>query len=92
MIPSPDNPPPSPDPGGSTGDRGGQERRREIGELEFLIGNACSRTITLLVAAELDVETLRDELAFLSEKAGRLARLLGADGDAAAEAGKASPP
>ena len=91
MIPPHDNPPISPEPLGSIGDQGGQERRREIGELEFLVGNACSRTITLLMAAELDVETLRDELAFLSEKAGRLARLLGADGDAPAEAGRASP-
>jgi hypothetical protein len=51
--------------------------QREIEELEFLVGNACSRAINLLMAPERDREALREEMAFLSEKAGRLAELLG---------------
>lgn len=71
------------------------EHEREIGELEFLVGNACSRTITLLMQGGTDRAALREELAFLAEKAGRLARLLGQEGTAPETGGKgvdAAPP
>ncbi len=53
------------------------ERAQEIQELEFLVGTACSRTITLLMQPGRDLAELQDELAFLAGKASRLARLLG---------------
>lgn len=52
------------------------ERAREMQELEFLVGNSCSRTITLLMQTGRDPGGLQDELAFLAEKAARLAQLL----------------
>lgn len=52
------------------------EREREIGELEFLVGNACSRAINLLMAPQRDRSALQEEMAFLGEKAARLAELL----------------
>jgi hypothetical protein len=64
---------PGPDP---TRDEGAAAREREIGELEFLVGNACSRAINLLMAGQRERGVLREEMAFLSEKAGRLAELL----------------
>lgn len=53
------------------------EREREIEELEFLVGNACSRTVNLLMAPERDWAALREEAAFLADKAARLAELIG---------------
>jgi hypothetical protein len=70
---------PAPSGGGETG-HGSAAREAEIGDLEFLVGNACSRVINLLTAPERDRAALREEMAFLSEKAGRLAELLG-EGD-----------
>jgi hypothetical protein len=52
------------------------ESTREIEELEFLVGTACSRAINLLMAPERDRNALREEMAFLGEKASRLAELL----------------
>jgi hypothetical protein len=52
------------------------ESTREIEELEFLVGTACSRAINLLMAPERDRKALREEMAFLGEKASRLAELL----------------
>jgi hypothetical protein len=52
------------------------EREQEIAELEFLVGNACSRTITLLMQPKRDWQALWEEAAFLAEKAGRLAALI----------------
>lgn len=49
---------------------------REIDELEFLVGNACSRAINLLMAPNRDRKALQEEMAFLGQKAGRLAELL----------------
>jgi hypothetical protein len=57
-------------------------REREIAELEFLVGTACSRTINLLMAPDRDRTALREEAAFLAEKAGRLAQLLAQTGEA----------
>ena len=51
-------------------------RGREIGELEFLVGTACSRAINLLMRSDRDPGELADELAFLGEKATRLSILL----------------
>jgi hypothetical protein len=49
---------------------------RQIGELEFLVGTSCSRAINLLMRPDRDPTQLADELAFLGERATRLAVLL----------------
>jgi len=53
-----------------------EELRREAGELEFLVGNACSRVINLLMQPERDPVRLREELSFLGARATRLAQVL----------------
>jgi hypothetical protein len=63
---------------GAAGDA--EARSREIGELEFLVGTACSRAINLLMRSDRDPAELADELAFLGEKAARLSALLRAAG------------
>ena len=64
-------------------------RAREIAELEFLVGTACSRAINLLMRSDRDPAELADELAFLGEKATRLAALL--RGSAGDDAGLGGP-
>jgi hypothetical protein len=65
---------------------GTEAQARQIGELEFLVGTSCSRAINLLMRSDRDAAELADELAFLGERATRLAALLRgpAVGDAAA--------
>jgi hypothetical protein len=72
-------------PGNPAGPGADDALAREIGELEFLVGTACSRAINLLMRSDRDPTELADELAFLGEKATRLAVLLrgrGGDGSA----------
>lgn len=58
------------------------DRAKEREELTFLVGNACSRVINLLMRPGVDERELREELRFLSEKSARLAGLLtGEDAD-----------
>ena len=73
--------------GGTTGAESGDDsatRARELGELEFLVGTSCSRAINLLMRSDRDPAELADELAFLGEKATRLATLLRVPGGAGA--------
>jgi hypothetical protein len=49
---------------------------REIEELKFLVGTACSRAINLLMQPTPDPVELQDEMAFLGAKASRLAEVL----------------
>lgn len=49
---------------------------REIDELKFLIGTACSRLINLLMDPHADPATLGAEAAFVSARTGRLSALL----------------
>ena len=49
---------------------------REIDELKFLIGTACSRLINLLIDSRADPATLAAEAEFVSVRTGRLAELL----------------
>ena len=51
-------------------------REREIDELKFLIGTACSRLINLLMDPRADPVDLGAEAAFVSARTGRLAELL----------------
>lgn len=51
-------------------------REREIEELKFLVGTACSRAINLLMQPTPDPVELQDEMAFLGAKASRLAEVL----------------
>jgi hypothetical protein len=52
------------------------DTEREVEELTFLVGNACSRTINLLMQPRAERDALREELEFLASKASRLATLL----------------
>lgn len=52
------------------------DESREREELNFLVGNSCSRTINLLMNPSGTEQELREELIFLSEKAARLAELM----------------
>lgn len=64
------------------GEPSGSDAGREREELTFLVGTACSRVINLLMDPTADPAELRGELAFLADRAGRLAELLPApDGD-----------
>lgn len=54
----------------------GDRPEQELEELKFLVGTACSRAINLLMQPTPDREDLQDEMAFLGEKASRLAELL----------------
>jgi hypothetical protein len=65
---------------------------REAGELEFLVGTACSRAINLLMRSDRDAAELADELAFLGEKASRLSVLLRAAGGARGGGGATDRP
>jgi|GEM_PF-3242946 len=58
--------------------RGGVDDRleREIEELKFLVGTACSRAINLLMQPTPDQAELQDEMTFLGAKASRLAEAL----------------
>ena len=59
------------------GASGGQSSpEREIDELKFLIGTACSRLINLLIDSRADPATLAAEAEFVSVRTGRLAELL----------------
>jgi len=49
---------------------------REIDELKFLIGTACSRLINLLIDPQADPATLGAEAAFVSARTARLSELL----------------
>lgn len=49
---------------------------REIDDLKFLIGTACSRLINLLMDPQADPAALGAEAAFVSARAGRLSELL----------------
>jgi hypothetical protein len=49
---------------------------REIDELKFLIGTACSRLINLLIDPRADPATLGAEAAFVSARTARLSELL----------------
>jgi hypothetical protein len=49
---------------------------REIDDLKFLIGTACSRLINLLMDPQADPAALGAEAAFVSARAGRLSDLL----------------
>lgn len=51
-------------------------REREIDELKFLIGTACSRLINLLMDPQADPAALGAEAAFVSARTGRLSELL----------------
>ena len=52
------------------------EPEREIDELKFLIGTACSRLINLLIDPNADPATLGAEAAFVSARTARLSELL----------------
>ncbi len=54
-----------------------EERARQIEELKFLVGTSCSRAINLLMDPGASRPALQEEMAFLGERAARLARLLG---------------
>ncbi len=66
------------------------EDSREREELSFLVGNSCSRTINLLMNPSGAGRELREELAFLSEKAARLAELIAREQEAEEPAGEAA--
>ncbi len=64
----------------------GDDRRREIEELKFLVGTSCSRLINLLTDGATPVAALAAEAAFMGERASRLAELLeAADADGGGE-------
>lgn len=50
--------------------------KREIDELKFLIGTACSRLINLLMDPQADPGALGAEAAFVSARTKRLSELL----------------
>jgi len=54
----------------------GDDHRREIEELKFLVGTSCSRLINLLTDGATPATTLAAEAAFMGERATRLAELL----------------
>ena len=65
-----------------------QDVVRELEELKFLVGTACSRAINLLMQPAPDCEVLREEMAFLGTKATRLAQLLALEGESPADNSK----
>ncbi|MHB9150254.1 MAG: hypothetical protein ACYC33_09295 [Thermoleophilia bacterium] len=60
-------------------------REREIDDLKFLIGTACSRLINLLMDPQADPAELGAEAAFVAARAGRLSELLAHQTPAGAE-------
>ena len=56
----------------------GDERRREVEELKFLVGTSCSRLTNLLIDRETARPTLAAEAAFMAER-GLIKTSAGAD-------------
>ena len=62
----------------------------EIEDLKFLVGTGASRLINLLMDPRADTATLQQEVAFMAQKAGRLAELLAAQSAATGGSAAAS--